>query len=320
MIISAAVETFELSKPFGISRGQKTEARVVKVTLSEGKHQGFGEGVPYARYGDSPEVALEQIQSLPGSFTRESLVDLLPPSSARNAVDAALWSLEASSSGRDAETLFGIRSISSLPMGATVSLSSPEEMEADAKRLIDVPLVKVKLGGDEDQEALARIRQALPDARLLVDANEGWSPSGFLEMIPHLIQARVELVEQPLPADLDGELSGIDCPIPTCADESFYPRMPLTALADKFDFVNIKLDKSGGLTQALRDIETAKSLGMGVMVGCMVSSSLAIAPAFIAAQLADYSDLDGFLSIKHDREPAMVVAGGQLSLPAGLWI
>lgn len=319
MKIRGEVHSLKLSKPFGISRGLKTNADVIRVEVERDGFVGRGEGVPYARYGDSAALALEQLKTLPSSFDRETLVGILPRGSARNAVDAALWDLEAQISGESVSSMLGFEPLAALPMGYTVSLASAPDMIADAAENSHAELIKIKLGSPHDKEALIGIRHAAPKARLIVDVNEGWDLEAFRAMLPVMAEAKVELLEQPLPAELDSRLEAADCSIPLCADESNYPGRPISDIAKNFDFLNIKLDKSGGLTSALAEMEAAREVGLGVMVGCMVSSSLGIAPAFIAAQGADYSDLDGFLTVETDESPAMVVKNGKLSLPRSLW-
>lgn len=319
MRVSSYLHSFKLSKPFGISRGEKTHAEVLRVEISEGGYLGRGEGVPYARYGDSSDLALRQIASLPESFDRESLLDLLPPGSARNAVDAALWDLEANQTGKSIAAIAGMAALSPLPMGYTISLASKEAMIADAREHSEQELIKIKLGSEHDREALFGIRSAAPNARLIVDVNEGWNLSTLKMMLPVLEEVGVELLEQPMSAESDFQLGEITTAIPICADESNHPGRDIADLASNYSFVNVKLDKAGGLTAAIEQIERAREVGIGVMVGCMVSSSLGIAPAFIAAQLADYSDLDGFLTIEDDEQPRMLVSSGKLSLPTGLW-
>lgn len=319
MKIKAEAHSLKLTKPFGISRGQKSSADVVRVEIQENGLVGRGEGVPYPRYGDTAEIALAQIESLPKYLERESLRDLLPRGSARNAVDAAFWDIEARASGQSVGSMLGLDPMASLPMGYTISLASAQQMIADALGHSQADLIKIKLGSSHDKEALLGIRKAAPNARLIVDVNEGWDLSAFKAMLPVLEETAIELLEQPLPAEMDEQLQEVDCSIPLCADESNYPGRPIEEVAEVFSFVNIKLDKSGGLTSALKEVRAAREANLGVMVGCMVSSSLGIAPAFIAAQHADYSDLDGFLTIANDEVPGMVVEDGRLSLPSGLW-
>ena len=319
MKINGKIYSLKLTKPFGIARGRKTTAEVLRVEVEKDGLVGRGEGVPYARYGDSPGAALEQLNSLPRSFDRESLISLLPLGSARNAVDSALWDLEAKTLGRSVSSMLGLGSLNPLPMGYTISLAPPREMIEDAAGHSHSGIIKIKLGFEGDREALLGIRKAAPNSRLIVDVNEGWDLETLKQMLPVLEDSAVELLEQPLPSVDDLKLQDLNSSIPLCADESNYPGCRAEEVAKNFSFVNIKLDKSGGLTSALRDIDSARKAGLGVMVGCMVSSSLGIAPAFIAAQRADYSDLDGFLTVESGELPTMHVSDGTLRLPAGLW-
>lgn len=319
MRIRGEIHSLKLSKPFGISRGQKTTADVLRVEVEKDGVVGRGEGVPYARYGDTAELALKQIQSLPAVFDRESLVDLLPRGSARNAIDCALWDLEANTLSTSVGSMLGMGELASLTMGYTVSLASTKDMIADAAEHSHSAIIKIKLGSEHDRDALLGIRKAAPNSRLIVDVNEGWDLATLKQMLPVLEDTAVELLEQPLPSELDGQLQNVASSVPLCADESNYPGRTAEELAKNFSVINFKLDKSGGLTSALREIEAAREAGLGIMVGCMVSSSLGIAPAFIAAQSADYSDLDGFLTVESDELPKMVVKEGMLSMPLGLW-
>lgn len=319
MEVTGTANSLQLTVPFGISRGTKQSADTIVVAITANGQTGYGEAVPYARYRENPASSLKDIESLPGSFDRNSLLELLPAGAARNAADAALWDLEAKTSGKPVWQLAGLTDPKPLPMGYTVSLKSTPEMISDAEKHSGVRLIKIKLGGTDDANALRGIRKAAPEARLIVDANEGWSITQFSQIVETLVEARVELVEQPVESKFDNELADVQCPIPLCADESFQPGADPGDLADAYGFVNIKLDKSGGLTKALADLASARQLGLGVMVGCMVGSSLSIAPAFLLAQLADYSDLDGFFSIAEDHEHPMTLEAGFVTAPQKLW-
>lgn len=319
MKVRAIAKSMRLIKPFGISRGTKTSAEVIQTSITRDGVTGFGEAVPYSRYGQTTAASIAQISSLPAQFNRQDLLGLLPAGAARNALDAALWDLESKEAGVPVWKLAGFQRPVPQAMGYTVSLRDIAEMTSDAKEHANVSLIKVKLGGSDDAKVVAEIRQAAPNARLIVDVNEGWDISLFEKMIPVLVATQVELVEQPLPSNQDDQLARLACPIPLCADESFQPGAELESLDQSYSFVNIKLDKSGGLTSALADLNAARARGLGVMVGCMVSSSLAIAPAFLLAQQADYSDLDGFLSLANDHENPMRVQDGFLNSPEELW-
>ena len=319
MKVSASAVEFDLTKPFGISRGQKTTANVLQAEISQGAFSGRGEGVPYQRYADTSDLAITQIRELPAEFSRQDLRYLLPAGSARNALDAALWELECKTSGQSIWSAVGLHAHRALSLGYTVSLRDTAEMIQDAQRNSRYELIKIKLGGPDDKAVMRGIKEVAPHSRLIVDVNEGWSLEELDLMVPVLVDCGVELLEQPLPAELDAELKNMSIPIPLCADESFHPNSKIWDLSLAFDCVNIKLDKSGGLTTAIQDLAAAREAGLKVMVGCMVSSSLAIAPAFILAQQADYWDLDGFLSIATDRSPSMRVENGAVDLPVGLW-
>lgn len=319
MEIQASGRNFRLTKPFGISRGAKTEAAVIEVRISKSGKTGIGEAVPYGRYGESVALCLGQIAGLPEEFDRAELLDLLPAGAARNAVDLALWDLEAKLTGTPVWQLVGLQQPEPIPFGYTISLAPVEQMAVDAARNREQKTLKIKLGGEQDEQALLAIRAAAPSSRLLVDVNEGWSKQQLERMIPVLTECEVELLEQPLAASLDAELGQLDIDIRLCADESNQGASSLGELAEVFDVVNVKLDKTGGLTAALAQISEARDLGLGVMLGCMVSSSLGIAPAFQLAGLADYTDLDGFLVIEKDRERPMQVLQGMLSAPKELW-
>ena len=319
MITTTTTTTLRLKHAFGISRGVKTSAEVLRVQISDGNALGIGEAVPYARYGDSSDKALSQVATLPDVFSRHDLIDLLPAGSARNAVDAALLDLEAKLAGRPAWKVLGLAAPQTVPMCYTISLQQTDTMVAEAKRCADLPVLKVKLGGQDDQAAILGIAEAAPDSKIIVDVNEGWDIETLKRMIPFLVEAGVELLEQPVPADQDDQLALLDCPIPLCADESISPGMKISEVAPAYSFVNLKLDKSGGLTHALDELSQARDLGFGIMVGCMVGSSLAMAPGFLLAQQADYVDLDGFLHIAQDTEPGLRFESGLLSAPEGLW-
>jgi len=319
MKIEAKAHFLPLLKPFGISRGTKTSAEVIRVRLSSRDKTGFGEAVPYSRYQETIQSCLNQISSLPSEIDRMSLIELLPPGAARNAVDAALWDLEARITNQAVWQLAGFREPAALPMGYTITLDTRANMVRDALAHKSLELIKIKLGGNEDVAVITEIRKVLPAARLIIDANEGWSILEFQAMIPVLVAARVELIEQPVPSTQDKHLEQLFCPIPLCADESFEPGASLRGLSAAYGFVNIKLDKSGGLTHAIAELEEARGLGLGVMVGCMVGSSLSMAPAYLLAQKAQYSDLDGFLSIASDMPHPMQQEKGLLSAPKALW-
>ncbi|NJM34062.1 MAG: dipeptide epimerase [Rhodomicrobium sp.] len=319
LTVTARIERWPIAGSFTISRGAKREAAVVIAEVSDGRVTGRGECVPYARYGESPEETLAEI--LAARFTgRGSLNDGMPPGAARNALDCALWDYEARASGIQAAVRAGTSELKPVLTAYTISLAAPEEMAAKSAAVRAYPLLKLKLGGDGDPERLRAVRSARPDARLIVDANEAWPPERTAEFLAVCAEIGAELVEQPLPADADAALAGIARPVPVCADESAHTSDGLAALADRYDAVNIKLDKTGGLTEALVMAEKARALGLKIMTGCMVATSLSMAPAMILAQGADWVDLDGPLILERDREPGLEFSGAliQPPLPA-LW-
>ena len=320
MQIAVTRDTFRLAETFTISRGAKTEARVLTVRVTDGAVMGWGECVPYARYGETLDKVQAQIESVPGGTSREVLQHLLPPGAARNALDCALWDFAAKAAGKRAWELAGLPRPGPLLTAFTLSLDEPDKMRAAAARAAHRPLLKIKLGTADDMARLAAVRAGAPHARIIVDANEGWTPEIYADLAPHLARMGVVLVEQPLPAAADEMLAEIARPIPVCADESCHDRRSLADLAGKYDFVNIKLDKTGGLTEALALRDLARAEGFGVMVGCMVGSSLAMAPAVLAAQGAAFTDLDGPLLLAEDRENPLTYDGaGVHPSEASLW-
>ena len=322
--LGVSVERWPIKGGFTISRGSKHEAVVVVATISERGHSGRGECVPYARYGESVESVARAIEScapaLAQGLGHEALRALLPPGAARNALDCALWDLEAKVSGKSAAELVGLDPLHAVETALTLSLGSPHEMATRARQAAHRPLLKLTLGGDGDEERLAAIREAVPHARLIADANEAWRPRDLEFLLAAAHAARVELVEQPLPAGDDDLLQRIVRAVPVCADESAHDRSSLAALASRYDAVNIKLDKTGGLTEALATAAAARQLGLKIMVGCMVATSLAMAPALLVAQGADWVDLDGPLLLARDRIPGLTYAFGEvLPPPPELW-
>ena len=322
--LKASVERFPIRGGFTIARGAKHEAVVVVATISDGAHRGRGECVPYARYGESVEGVAEAIEAcapaIAASLDRAGLQDLLPPGAARNALDCALWDLEAKISGRSAAELAGLAPLHAVETAFTISLASPKEMAARARDAARYALLKLKLGGDGDEARLAAIRNAVPEARLIADANEAWRSSDLECLLAAAKAAGVELIEQPLPAGDDAALEHIARIVPLCADESVHDRASLRDLPARYDAVNIKLDKTGGLTEALATTAQARALGLKIMVGCMVATSLAIAPALLLAQGADWVDLDGPLLLGRDRVPGLAYTSGTvMPAPAALW-
>ncbi len=320
MEISVKRDVFRLAERFTISRGSRTEARVLTVHLRDGEHRGRGECVPYSRYGETLESVEAQIAGLPEDLTREALQGLLPPGAARNAVDCALWDLEARRTGRRVWELAGLEAPGPEVTAFTLSLDTPARMEAAAAKHAHRPVLKIKLGGEDDMARLEAVRRGAPRARIIVDANEGWDGDLYRALAPHLVRLGVELVEQPLPATDDAMLAEIERVLPVCADEACHDRASLPGLKGKYDFVNIKLDKTGGLTEALALKRQALAEGYGIMVGCMVGSSLAMAPAVLVAQGAAYTDLDGPLLLAEDRKNALKFDNAGVHPPdAALW-
>ncbi|AWN40633.1 N-acetyl-D-Glu racemase DgcA [Methylobacterium durans] len=326
--LSVAVERFPIAGAFTIARGSRTEAVVVVASLAceEGERTvtGRGECVPYARYGETPESVADllaaQAEAVAAGLTRTDLMERMPAGAARNALDCALFDLEAKLAGRPAWEIAGLPAPAPATTAYTLSLGSPESMEAAARAASYRPLLKVKLGGEGDPERIAAVRRGAPDARLIVDANEAWREATFAANLAACIEARVGLIEQPLPAGEDDLLARIQRPIPICADESLHDRAGLDAVAERYDAINIKLDKTGGLTEAVMLAHEARARGLALMVGCMVGTSLAMAPAMLLAHHAAYVDLDGPLLLARDREPGLVFEGSTIHPPqAELW-
>lgn len=318
------VENWPIAGRFAISRGARTEAIVVVAVIRDGAAAGRGESVPYPRYGETTEDVAGAIQAMAGDVAngvdRTRLQALMPAGAARNAIDCALWDLEAKLSGQPAWVTAGIAAPRAVETAFTLSLGSPESMAEAADKARDRPLLKIKLGADGDAERLAAVREAAPGARLIVDANEGWSADTLAANMRACAAAGVVLIEQPLPAGADDLLATVERPVPVCADESLHVAADLRALRNRYDAVNVKLDKTGGLTEALATAQAARDLGFSVMVGCMVSTSLAMAPAMLLAQTADFVDLDGPLLLAGDRQPGLVYHGSQVSPPEpDLW-
>ena len=320
MKIGIAVEAFRLASVFRIARGARTEATVVSVTLEADGVRGRGECVPYARYGETPESVVATLESVSDPFDREALQEALPPGAARNALDCALWDLAAKRAGTSVATLAGIASPASAVTAYTLSLDEPEVMEAAARDRADWPLLKTKLGGAGDVARIEAVRRGAPDAPIIVDANEGWDVETYRELAPVLVRLGVKMVEQPLPADADDALADIERPLPVCADESCHDLASLNKLGGKYDLVNVKLDKTGGLTEAIALRAAARAQGFDVMIGCMVGTSLAMAPAYLLTEGAAFTDLDAPLLLAEDRNPAIRYDGATMYPPdPALW-
>ncbi|MER8655361.1 N-acetyl-D-Glu racemase DgcA [Mesorhizobium sp. M0847] len=318
-VISVEAERFPIAGTFTISRGSKTEAEVITCTISDGDNRGWGECVPYKRYGETMEGVRDATEAMrrqiEGGISRKDLLDAMPAGAARNAIDCALWDLEAKISGVAVADAIHAVPLSALVTAYTLSLGEPEAMAAQARANAGRPLLKVKIGGDNDLARIRAVTEAAPDSRIILDANEGWTDANIIENLAFAAEHGIALIEQPLPAGHDAILRHIAHPVPICADESLHEAKDLEALVGLYDAVNIKLDKSGGLTAALTLRDRARELGFGVMVGCMVGTSLAMAPAVLLAQGADFVDLDGPLLLARDRQPGLVYHGSLVSPP-----
>ena len=302
MTISVTHDRFKLAQVFTISRGSRSEINVLTVRVTRGGITGWGECVPYARYGETLENVTALIAELPDEIGRATLQDVMPAGAARNAVDCALWDLEAKQTGRRVWQLAGLSAPGPELTAYTLSLDTPEKMRAESAKHAHRPLLKIKLGTADDMPRLQAVRAGARDTKIIVDANEGWSAEVYTDLAPHLQRLGVALVEQPLPAGDDDALLGMARPVPVCADESCHDRASLPHLAGKYDMVNIKLDKTGGLTEALALRQMALAEGYAVMTGCMMGSSLAMAPATLVAQGAAVTDLDAPLLLSEDRD------------------
>ncbi len=318
-IISAAVERWPVAGAFIISRGAKTSVDVVVCTVSDGEHVGRGEGTPIYYEGETAEACAAVINAYQGPLDREALLEAMPRGAARNALDCALWDLEAKQAGAPVWQLAGVQPPTPLPTAFTISLNDPARMEKDARAAVGrgFALLKCKLTGQGDQERIAAVRTGAPGARLIVDANESWHDLDIAAEAAALAALGVEMVEQPVFHGREDRLANVKAPLPLCADESCHTRADLDRLTD-FDAVNIKLDKAGGLTEALALARTARERGFRIMVGCMLSTSLGIAPAALVAQGADWIDLDGALLLAKDREGGLSLQDGLLQ-PGSLW-
>ena len=322
--LAASIERWPIAGSFTISRGAKTEAVTVVAAVSHDGASGRGECVPYPRYGETPEATLEALNAmqepLARGLDRTALQAAMPAGAARNALDCALLDLAAKSSGQRVWTLLGRPAPRPCTTAFTISLGTPEAMAAAAAKAAHRPLLKIKLGGDGDDKRISAVRKAAPESELIVDANEAWTPDNLEYNLAACANAGVTLVEQPLPAGQDEALARIKRPIAVCADESVHDRASLEGLRARYDAVNIKLDKTGGLTEALAMADAAQALGFEIMIGCMVATSLAMAPAMLLAQQARFVDLDGPLLLAHDRDGGLRYDGSLIYPPdAALW-
>jgi L-alanine-DL-glutamate epimerase-like enolase superfamily enzyme len=313
-------QSWPLDKPFRTARGPSIEARVVVVTVSDGQHTGRGEGAPISRYGQSAASTVAQLEQIfpkcEKGIHRRQIQELLPAGAARNALDCALWDLEAKISGKRVWELANIDIVDAVETAFTISLDSPEKMAAAAQASKDAPLLKLKLGGDNlDLPRVKAVKGAAPAARLMIDANESWSPSHYREIVSALRELGVELIEQPFPADADDVLETLDHPVPVCADESCHTTADLPRLVNRYDAINVKLDKTGGLTEALLLTERARESGLKLLIGCMVCTSLGIAPARLLVGATDHADLDGPLLLAGDRHHSLTYDNGKIGIP-----
>jgi L-alanine-DL-glutamate epimerase-like enolase superfamily enzyme len=323
VLIEAKEEIWPLKQTFRISRGSRTETRVVVVTVADGQHIGRGEAVPIARYNQTPESVLAQIESIRSekNLVREQLQSLLPAGAARNALDCALWDLQAKISGKRLWELADIPIVPEVETSFTISLDTPEKMATAAKASANVPILKLKLSGENlDLARVEAVHGAAPAARLLIDANESWSPDHYKGIAPAMKRLGVELIEQPFPANADDVLENLDHPTPVCADESCHTSADLPRLTNRYEVINVKLDKTGGLTEALLLTERARESGFKLFIGCMVGTSLSMAPARVLASAADYVDLDGPLLLARDRDNGLTYRNGKIDIPSReLW-
>ena len=322
--LSARHDRFALSRPFRISRGVKTAADVVTVSVGEGGIEGRGESLPYPRYGESVEIVLAQLAameaSIAGGTTREGLLDLMPAGAARNALDCALWDLEAKRAGVSVAALLGVPEPGRIATALTIGIDTPDNMAHAALAIAGAPLIKVKVNADDPAAAVRAVRRAAPEAALIVDPNESWNEAIVRGIMPVLEQCRVDVLEQPVPAGEDAWLEGYARPVAICADESVHTLAELDPVAARYDAVNIKLDKAGGLTAGLELALEARTRGLKIMSGCMICSSLGIAPALLLARLADWADLDGPLWLAEDRPGGVRGENGWLVPPEkGFW-
>lgn len=323
--LSMAHASLPLATPFRISRGVRTSTEVVVATVSDGRHAGRGEALPYPRYGESVDSVIAQAAPLADAvgrgLDRHRLRDLLPPGAACNALDCALWDLEARRQGVPVTDLLGLPGdLPALASAQTISMDTPSNMARAAAALRHLNLVKIKVDASDPAARILAVRGELPAARLIVDPNESWNIDLLRSLQPVLAEARVDLLEQPLPAGEDDALLGFESVARLCADESCHVAADLPRLRGRYQVVNIKLDKTGGLTGALEILHAAQAQGFGIMVGCMISSSLAIAPAWHVARHAEFVDLDGPLWLRDDHAGGVAMRDGLLQPPSPeLW-
>lgn len=322
--LRAQHDRFALSRPFRISRGVRTEANVVMVEIAEGGVVGRGEAVPYTRYGETVEQTLGAIESvrplIESGGGRDALQLVLPAGAARNALDCALWDLDARLAGRTVADMLGEGQPGAVATALTIVIDTPGRMAEAAAAMADIPLLKIKLDGDDPAARIRAVRAAAPNPKLIVDPNESWDRQLLEAMQDVLVQARVDLLEQPVPAEADDWLEDFSPAVPICADEAIHVADDLDRVAARYQAVNVKLDKTGGLTEAILLARAARTRGLGLMTGCMVCSSLSIAPAMLVAALSDFADLDGPWWLAADRPGGVREDHGWLHPPAqGFW-
>jgi len=322
--LRAQHDCFPLIRPFRIARGTKTAADVVAVTIGDGAASGRGEAVPYPRYGETIEgtlAAIERVRPLiEQGGGRTELLDALPAGAARNAIDCALWDLEARLACSNVATMIGGQKLHAIASAMTLGIDTPDAMAREAAALAGAPVLKIKVDAGDPAACIRAVRAAAPDAELIVDPNESWGRPLMEAIQPVLVETGVALLEQPVPAEADDWLEGWSAAVPICADESVHVAADLDAVARRYRAVNVKLDKAGGLTAALELAQAARMRGLGVMTGCMVGSSLSIAPALHVAMMSDFVDLDGPVWLREDRPGGITARGGFIDPPdAGFW-
>lgn len=323
--LSLRVERFPIAGQFTIARGSKTEAAVIVVEIADGASAGRGECVPYSRYSESIDTVRDQIEKikveLEQGANRSRLQMMIPAGAARNAIDCALWDLEAKQASTRAHLLAGIPKMGTVETAFTISLGSVDSMFENAKKAAHRPMLKIKMGAPEgDIERIFAVRKAAPKSKLIADANEGWNASNITEHLKACREAGYSMIEQPIPSSEDEILRTVDRLVPICADESVHGLESLDRLVGLYDVVNVKLDKTGGLTEALSLVKAAREKNFKIMVGCMVSSSLAMAPAMLIAQGAEFVDLDGPLLLAKDRDDGLRFEGSTIYPPSTtLW-
>tara|TARA_Y100001960_G_scaffold314303_1_gene378324 strand:+ start:2893 stop:3879 length:987 start_codon:yes stop_codon:yes gene_type:complete len=317
-------EAWPLTKPFTISRGTKTVANVLVVEITEDGYTGRGEGVPYAHYGETTEGVLAKValskNAIEDGVSKETILSVFEPGAGRNALDSALWDLEAKLIGRPVWEYLGLQKPAPIITAQTISIGKASTMASQAKELISAPLIKVKLDAEDVVSRVTAVREAAPGSRLIVDANEAWDMSLLAEVAPILDKLGVEMIEQPISSKEDAVLANYKSPVPLCADEGCHTCEDITKARERYDMINIKLDKTGGLTEALQLAYSAKRVGLEIMIGCMVGTSLAMAPAMMLASFAEFVDLDGPLLLQEDRKNGLVFKDGYVYPPlSALW-